>query len=300
MTEGASGERAPFARYRERLAALGFRPRRRLGQNFLLDPSLHRVMVETAGVQPADLVLEVGAGCGFLTRELAATGARVVAVEIDPRLHAIVAEDLPSYRDGGAGVRLVHADALGDGGFSAAVRAAVAAELGPDQRLLLVANLPYAASGPLLASLRSLQQPPATAAVLVQLETAERLRAAVGTAAYGSLSITVRASYAVELVRRVGREVFRPRPLVDSAVVRLVLRPDAPSAGTLGPQFGNFSRQLFGARRKRLPNALRRAAAAVGVQGDALGAHQAWADRRPQDLSPDEVVQLWQHVSTLA
>ena len=86
--------RDPFAHYRERLAALGFRPSSARGQNFLLDPSLHRWIAQAAGAGPGDLVLEIGTGLGFLTRELARTGARVLGIEIDSRLFAIASEEL--------------------------------------------------------------------------------------------------------------------------------------------------------------------------------------------------------------
>ena len=104
--------RSPFGRYRDLLRARGFRPSRRLGQNFLLDPSLHRALADAAAVEAGDLVLEIGAGLGFLTRELARRRARVVAVEVDPRLHGILAEELPAFPDAGRGVRLCLGDAL--------------------------------------------------------------------------------------------------------------------------------------------------------------------------------------------
>src|SRR5690606_23044203 len=87
-------DREPFARYRELLEGLGFRPSRRLGQNFLLEPALHRAVADAAEVRSGDLVLEPGAGLGFLTRELLARTAPVVAVEIDPRLLRVLRAEL--------------------------------------------------------------------------------------------------------------------------------------------------------------------------------------------------------------
>ncbi|MBI5853279.1 MAG: hypothetical protein HZB39_19905, partial [Planctomycetes bacterium] len=91
-----AGARDPFAAYRARLDALGFKPSRRLGQNFLLEPSLHRVIADAAGLLEGDVALEIGAGLGFLTRELAARAAHVVTVEVDPRLARILREDFPA------------------------------------------------------------------------------------------------------------------------------------------------------------------------------------------------------------
>src|SRR5690606_34306023 len=107
--------RAPFQRYRELMAAHGFRPSRRLGQNFLLDPSLHRAIADAVEVGAEDFVLEVGPGLGFLTRELLARADRVLAVEIDPRLAAILRGELATLR-GGERVELIEGDVLGEGG----------------------------------------------------------------------------------------------------------------------------------------------------------------------------------------
>ena len=256
----ASGSRDPFARYRERLAALGFRPSRHLGQNFLLDPSLHRAVVDAAGIEPADIVLEVGGGLGFLTRELVARAAHVLVAEIDPRLVTLLREDYGAN----AKVEIVPGDALGPAdSLAPALEAAIASACAsrPGARLCVAANLPYAAAGPLLVALavREGGTEVASAAVLVQSEVAERMTAATGTKAYGSLPALLQTLFELELERRVGREVFRPRPQVDSAIVSLRARPGVdPRLAGRRVLFARFVRALFLSRRKTLRHAFDR------------------------------------------
>jgi 16S rRNA (adenine1518-N6/adenine1519-N6)-dimethyltransferase len=272
-----SGEvegRAPFARYRALMAAHGFRPSRRFGQNFLLEPALHRAIADAVEVGAEDLVLEVGPGLGFLTRELAARAAAVIAVEIDPRLCRILRGELSDLAEAGARVELLESDVLGRGGVLAGpVEDALARARPGRRRELVVANLPYAVTGPFLAAaVQARGGIPDAMALLVQLELAERLAAAPGTPAYGGLSALVQAGYAVDLLRRVGREVFRPRPNVDSAIVRLRRREDA-AFGRLGVEartaFARFLRLVFAARRKTLRHGLARAGAELGLRFDA-------------------------------
>jgi 16S rRNA (adenine1518-N6/adenine1519-N6)-dimethyltransferase len=285
--EGAS--RPSFGDYRARLEAVGFRPRRRFGQNFLLDQSLHRVIVDAAALDDRTVVLEIGVGLGFLTRELAASPCvRIVAAEIDDRLADIVAEDAPSWSGGGK-VELVRGDALGrDGDLAEGIRVAV----GSPERLAVVANLPYATSGPLLAALATTERPPDTIVALVQLELAERLVAGPGEREGGGLGILVQRGYDVALVRRVGRDVFRPRPNVDSAIVRMTAReaiahwPDV----SVRRRFAAWLRGLFAQRRKTLPNAIRSARRQLGLEptAPATGPDGGGDRRRPEELDPAE------------
>jgi len=282
--------RDPFARYRERLDAVGFRPSSTRGQNFLLDPSLHRCIADAAAPRATDLVLEVGVGLGFLTRELAPRCAALVGVEIDDRLLAIARDELRPF----ANVELVLADAIGgDGGtLHPAVTAALAARQPADGAFLVVANLPYAASGPLLAELSCLHRAPDRIVVLVQRELAQRLAAAPGSSDYGGLAAQLQVGYAIEQLRTVGAEVFRPRPKVQSALLRLERRADAPVLPAAARrQFSAFARTLFGKRRKVLRTTLAEAAAAIGGQLPALG--EALLARRAETLTPRELLDLW-------
>lgn len=282
--------RAPFRDYRERLLALGFRPSSARGQNFLLDPTLHRWIAEQAGATPADTVVEIGAGLGFLTREIAARAGRVVAIEIDPRLLAIARDDLA----GVANVEWVEGDALGGPGRTLLPAIAAAAH-GAAGRLLVVANLPYSVSGPVLAELAQLERLPDRIVVLVQRELAARLAAGPGGPDYGGLGVLLQALYRVRLLRDVAPEVFRPRPKVWSAVVALELRTDLPPALRRGAavrrSYARFVRALFAHRRKTLRTTFPAALAAIGAAAGELPPEQAGL--RAEALAPDAVVALW-------
>jgi len=284
--------RDPFARYLERMAAIGFRPSSTLGQNFLLDPSLHRWLADAAGAGPLDTVIEVGVGLGFLTRELCQRAGRVLGVEIDARLLQLAQEELGD-RDN---LRWVLGDALGGPGHALhpEIAAALTAVPAAGSRVLLVANLPYAVAGPLLAEVAAAPALPARAILLVQRELAERIAAPHGSEAYGSLSATLQCLFVPKVLRQVSPQVFRPRPKVWSAVLQLDLRTDLPADLALAAarrSYGVFVRQLFQQRRKVLRTTVVQAAAAIGRTAPQLEPTQA--QLRAEQLAPAEVLALW-------
>jgi 16S rRNA (adenine1518-N6/adenine1519-N6)-dimethyltransferase len=207
----------------------------RLGQNFLADPNLLDAIVRDAALEPAEVVLEVGAGEGVLTERLAAAAGQVHSVEIDrglePALAPIAA--LPN-------VSLHWGDAmkLDLAGFEPAPTA-------------MVANLPYSVATPLILRTIELLPSLATWTVMVQKEIADRLRAAPGSRTYGSPSVQVQLACEVELARKVDPAVFRPRPRVDSAILRL--RRTGPAAD---PATRKLIRAAFAHRRKSLARSL--------------------------------------------
>ena len=286
----SDGTRDAFSDYRARLDALGFKPSSVRGQNFLLDPTLHRVIADAAGCTKDDLVLEVGVGLGFLTRELSQRAGTVVGVEIDERLYQVAGEDLAPYGN----IRLVLADALGGEGGSLPESVLVELRANMQERgaFLVVGNLPYAASGPLLAELACAPRLPDRIVVLVQKELGDRLAAPVGHDDYGGLSALLQSFYEVERLRTVGSEVFRPRPKVASAICRLRLRDDAAVWKAEERRLlQKFVRGLFGKRRKALRTTLREAAAAIGVEPSEEA--DALLQRRAETLSPAEIVALF-------
>ncbi len=217
-----SDEPLTWSEAKARLSAAGFRPSKRLGQNFLLDDNLTRALVRDAGVEPGDFVLEIGPGLGFLTGPLLEAGAEVLAVEIDDRLHEILQESLADHPR----LTLVHADALAGKHKLAPEVEACLPKAGPWR---LVANLPYSVSAPLLAVLSELANPPSSMSVLVQLEVAERICAKHGDQHWGPISAKLQSAYEVRLGREVPRGLFWPRPKVESGVAHLELRPEAVS-----------------------------------------------------------------------
>jgi 16S rRNA (adenine1518-N6/adenine1519-N6)-dimethyltransferase len=244
----------------------------RLGQNFLADPNLLDAIVRDAGLSPADVVLEVGAGEGVLSERIAPLAAHLHTVEIDRGLEPALAAlaSLPN-------VSLHWGDAMKIdlGGFEPAPTA-------------MVANLPYSVATPLI--LRTIELLPSLASwtVMVQREIADRLRAAPGSRTYGSPSVVAQLACEVELLRKVDPAVFKPRPRVDSAILRLRRTgpgADAPTRALI--------RAAFAHRRKSLARSLEH-----GAKGTLAPARAALAtmglpeDARAESLSPAEFATL--------
>lgn len=285
-------ERDPFARYLAMMEALGFRPSSRLGQNFLLDPSLHRWLAGQAEATAADTVVEIGVGLGFLTRELAAVAGRVVGIEIDDRLLTIARRELA----GAANVEFVAKDALSGPQHSLVPEVGVALQQAQASggRGLLVANLPYSISGPLVAEITALPTLPDRVVLLVQKELAQRLAASPSTPDYGGLSVLVQSLYRATLLRDVSPQVFRPRPRVVSAVLRLERREDAYPDLAEAParrELGAFVRALFQQRRKVLRTTLARAAEAIQRRIPVL--EPTILGSRAEAHGPDTVAGWW-------
>jgi 16S rRNA (adenine1518-N6/adenine1519-N6)-dimethyltransferase len=204
----------------------------RLGQNFLADTNLLDAIVREAGVEADDVVLEVGGGEGVLTERLAPLVAHVHVVEVDERLR----DELQAVAGRSDDVDLVWGDAL---------RIDLAALQPPPTKV--VANLPYSIATPLILRTIAELRGVTSWTVLVQREIADRLRAAPGSRTYGGPSVLVQLACRVELVRKVDRAVFRPRPRVDSALIRLVRLGPAAS-----PAVVRLVRAAFAHRRKTL------------------------------------------------
>lgn len=289
MTDQAPGSRDPFSRYRDELASVGFKPSTGRGQNFLLDPSLHRWIAEQAGPTEADTVVEIGVGLGFLTRELAARAGKLLAVEIEPRLLAIAKRELAHAQN----IEWLEADALGGPGRTLATRISEVAEACTG-RLLVVANLPYSVSGPMLAELAQLSRMPDRIVVLVQKELGQRLAATHGTGTYGGLSGLMQSMFVARSLRDVSPSVFRPRPNVWSSVIGLDRRAEVPAQllpSSARRRFALFLRKLFGQRRKMLRRTFALAREALDRPDAALRAD--WSEMRAEQLSPVQLVELW-------
>jgi 16S rRNA (adenine1518-N6/adenine1519-N6)-dimethyltransferase len=211
--------RPAWETFRRALDAIGFRPSRRLGQNFLLDENMLRAIVRDARVPPGARVVEIGTGCGFLTLHLVRAGFDLTAIEIDPRLFEIARHLLAQERS----ITWVRADALsGKNALHPDLIAAIP-DSGPWH---LVSNLPYSIAAPLLVLLAQHSAPPDSMTVLVQREVALRMIARPGSSDWGPLSIRLQLEYAPELLRSVPAALFWPRPDVESALVRLERRPE--------------------------------------------------------------------------
>jgi len=243
-------------------------PRKDLGQHFLVDDNILRVIERLAELAPGDVVLEIGPGLGVLTRFLAERVAHVHAAEVDRRL----ADQL----DGISRTTLHWGDAL----------ALDVRSLEPPPRKL-VANLPYNVATPIVAESLALDQLELWC-VMVQREVADRFFAEPSTKAYGSVSVLVQLATERTGFHPVSREVFRPRPNVDSALV--AFRRIAPGATHDVKRVVEGS---FGHRRKTLANALALAGVASRERAvEALAAIGRDANVRAEALEPAEFVAL--------
>lgn len=225
-----------------RLGRENFTFDKRYGQNFITDTSILRGIAEDAGVNKGDTVLEIGAGAGTLTRELAARAGRVVAFEIDRRLEPVLTETL-----GGAdNVTVRYGDIMRES------EEALSRLVG--ERFKVVANLPYYITTPILFMLLERRVMPKSITVMVQKEVAERMVATETRGDYGALSVAVALRAEARITRVVGRENFTPPPNVDSAVVRMDIRPEAENADLSA--VSELVRKAFAMKRKTLVNNL--------------------------------------------
>jgi 16S rRNA (adenine1518-N6/adenine1519-N6)-dimethyltransferase len=275
---------------RAEIAALlrdhGISPSRALGQNFVVDPNVVERVARLAGVGPGDRVVEIGAGLGSLTVALAATGAEVLAVEIDRYLEPVLRELVEPL-----GVRVVRADAMSCdwaellGGSDAAAGVAGGAD-GGQRPWVLVANLPYNIATPLVADLLIGVPSIARMLVMVQREAGERLAASPGSRVYGAVSVRVAYFARARVVAKVPADVFVPRPNVESVLVEIVRR-DAPLVPPDVAGFEEIDRLVragFSGRRKML----RRSLAGL-VSDEAFAAAGVDPTRRPEELG----VETW-------
>ncbi len=252
------------------LAARGLRPRHRFGQNFLHDHNVLRTLMAAAAVRPGEVVLEVGPGTGALTDLLIEAGAHVIACELDRDLAALVRERF------GARVTLIEGDCLA--GKHALNPAILAALGGRDFRL--IANLPYQAATPLIATLLADHAACAGMVVTIQREVAQRLAAAPGTADMGPLSVMTQFLATVAIVAEIRPGSFWPEPEVTSAIVRIDPRQPRPVEP---PALRPMIERAFQQRRKQMGTSVGR--------DFSLPPHFD-RTRRPETLTVDEWVAL--------
>jgi len=253
---------------------------KRLGQNFLIDPNIVRKIVALADVTASDSVLEIGPGRGILTEALCDAAGRVTAVEIDPRLHAYVAERQAQFPN----LTLILDDAM----------------TYPIENLtvgtIVVANLPYYLSTLLLFRLLDQRDRFPRLVLMLQDEVADRLIAKPGTSEYGVLSIM--AQYAADISKafRVSAQCFRPRPDVGSAVVLLKTKERWPLSPEQEPKFAALVKAAFAHRRKTLVNSLKDEGYDQKVVLQALHSLSLSPTARAEILSLPQLITLSGHI----
>lgn len=267
------------------LAAHGLRPKKSWGQNFLEDRRVIARIADAAALAPEDTALEIGAGLGALTRALGERAGRVIAVERDPDLVAVLQAEFPA----GGGLRIAAMDAL------TIDFAALADEAGGGQgarSLVVVGNLPYQITTPLLFRLLRAagQGLVARAVLMVQKEVAERIVAGPGRKSYGRLSVMVQQAAEVKILFHVGAGAFLPPPQVTSSVFSLVPRAQPLAPVRDAGLFAAVVRAAFAGRRKMLRRSLD---AAFGeVLAGALAEAGIEGTRRPEELAVIEFGRL--------
>lgn len=237
-------------RTQEILAKHGLKVKKSLGQNFLIDPNILRKIVGQADLTKRSAAIEIGPGIGALTEHLAREAGKVLAFEIDQRLLPVLEDTLSPYDN----VSVIHSDIL-----KADVAGAIAKELEGYDDIMVVANLPYYVTTPIIMKLLLEKLPIRGLVVMLQKEVAERITAKPGTKAYGSLSIAIQYYTEAEMALTVPKSVFMPQPNVDSAVIRMTKRT-TPQVEVIDEDFFfKVTRGSFVQRRKTIFNNLQAA-----------------------------------------
>ncbi len=228
-----------------------------LGQNFLIDQSILKSIVQAAELTKEDIVLEIGPGLGNLTAELAENAGSVMAVEIDKRLVPILKETLKDYEN----ICIINADILQIDPVKELRKELGGVEFGDasPRQLKIVANLPYYITTPVIMKLLESGIKAKTMVFMVQKEVADRMRAAPGGKDYGALSVAVQYYSEPDVVLEVPPHSFIPRPEVYSSVIRLELYDKPPVELSDEALFFRLVKAAFGQRRKTLVNALNNA-----------------------------------------
>jgi 16S rRNA (adenine1518-N6/adenine1519-N6)-dimethyltransferase len=270
-----------MASIRKELAEYGLFPKKRLGQHFLVDPNILTKLIRTAQVGKEDVVLEVGPGLGKMTLALAHQVKKVIAVEFDPKLVAILNEKVKDYPN----VEVVKGDIL-----KVDFKHFFEKEGHP---VKVVANLPYQISTPLLSRFIESKEAFSTFTLMLQKEVAERMVAPPGKKEYGPLSIFVQLFFEVCIRFFIKPSAFFPSPKVESAVVRMAWKEKPMIERNDEEWFKKVVRACFGYRRKTLINALKHSELylpeSIESRMEGIGIDPR---RRPETLSIQEFVHL--------
>ncbi len=224
----------------------GFSFTKSLGQNFLINPAVCPKIAELGGAKPGVCALEIGTGVGVLTKELAERCDRVIAVEIDGSLKPILEETLADYNN----VEIVFADVMETD------LAALLAEKAGGLETVVCANLPYYITSPVIMRVLESRLPISAMTVMVQKEAADRICAKPGTRDCGAISCAVSYYSEPKLLFRVNRGSFMPSPNVDSAVIRLDIKPETELSAEEERLLFRMIRAAFSQRRKQIANPL--------------------------------------------
>jgi len=272
--------------YQQLLRQVGFKPKKRLGQHFLVDEAVLERILSAAELSPGDIVVEIGPGLGILTEGLAKQGARVIAVELDAKLVALLKKRLAAFPD----VKIVHADILKVTPRQLLQDNLPASDLARGYKI--IANLPYYITSPVLSHFLEAQPRPSEMVVMVQKEVGEAIAAAPGKMRL----LSVRAQFYSKpaIVVHVPAASFYPPPKVDSVILHLDVYSQPPIEVSDVASFFDIVMHGFSAPRKQLRNSLAHSLemppSQVALLLEKAGIE---AKRRAETLSLEEWRELW-------
>jgi len=241
-------------------------PKKRLGQNFTVNPSIFKCMIDYASLEPSDVVLDIGAGLGFLTSFLAEKCSKVLAVEKDSKLVNVLREQLAALSN----IEIVEGDVL---------------KVKISRFSKIVSTPPYQISSALIEWL--FDKDFDSAVLVLQKEFADRLAAPVGSKEYGWLTVIAHYYLSVELLNAVPKRMFYPEPEVDSVIVRLKPKHPHPFVAKDETLFKRLTKILFTQRNRKLRNAIVpfiRSTREVGIERKVFPFH----DKRVRELAPKD------------
>ncbi len=224
------------------LEKLNVKPSKKLGQNFLTDNNLLDFIAKTAAAKKGEFIIEIGPGLGALTKLILKSGANLTAVEYDSRLAGYLKDSIHSPN-----FHLMHQDAC-KLDFSNIVP--------KNKDCRIIANLPYSITTPLIAKFIDMPSPPENMLFLIQKETAERLAASPNNKNYGSITVQIQNVYETKYLRTVSPEVFYPKPVIHSAIVKFIRKQTIPTIQER-KLLNVVVRTAFSKRRKKMINNLR-------------------------------------------
>ncbi len=274
---------ADYNTLKKLLESEGFNLKKSFGQNFLVDPSVCPRMAQTACDNDTG-VLEIGPGAGVLTLELSKIAKRVVAIELDTKLEPVLEKSL----SGRENIEVIFGDAM-----KLDLEAIIKERFADCKRVSVCANLPYYITSPIIMHLLESKLPIDNITVMVQKEAAERLCAKVGSRESGAVTVAVAYYAEPKILFGVGRDSFMPPPNVDSAVITLKIRKEAPIELKNESKFFFFVKACFAQRRKTLVNTV---SATMGISKEdirqALAAAGLPETVRSEQLTLEQLAQI--------
>jgi len=263
------------------LKKYGILPKKSLGQNFIINQRALDDVISTAGLTGHEEIIEIGAGFGTLTIELAQQAGRVFAVEIDKRLIPVLRDNLQDFEN----VTLLHADFL----------QLDPVELVSRSGYYVVANIPYYITSSLLRQLMESSMPPARVVLTLQREVAQRITSSPGDMSLLALSVQIYGSAVI--TARFQAECFYPIPEVDSAVLRIDIYKEPVVPREVIPAIFRLARAGFSQRRKKLRNSLARELGSSPAEVEKL---LASAGIQPKSRAQELSIQDWEKIARIA